>query len=1173
MDPTPHNPDGPAHRNELGEVLRLAVDAVRAERLPEEQMKQVMDDVRRMGPLPEPKRHWRRWAGLSVAGATAVALLTYGLQGLPWRQMSEPPGQTIEPNEVLEQSAVKANNLFDVNVDGVSGVPAPAAELGTTLQPFGLPLYSTNPPDRGFFLDGGYVMWRQPNQLRDHLVAVRGFTLTDSGSPNSRAATAISAPSQGSEGRSNRSPTVWQSDRSRPTVARVSVGGRNSLDLVSLHVHVLVEGARARTVVDHVFHNSHDRRLEGTLEYPLPAGASPCYYALFPGKSQEKMPPLFAQRGQAPSPPSDVLARVAPADLARQVDATDWGKLQEARVVSKDKALETYEDVVRRRVDPALLEYAGGNTFVGRVFPIPAKGFTRVLLAYEELLPVIDERLVYRFPLPDHKLGEVRFTLSADAKECRDPSIRLDGTARTVAGGRVTFARSWKDVAPEGEVIFSCKPTDVRVQSVSGRQGDNGPCYLYTRVRPEVPTFEKGTAFACHAAFLLDTSQSEHPDRFAVSMKLLRKILESDPDLRFFNVLTFNVGAAWLDPGGWVPNTAEGRDKALARLDGLVLEGATDLSCALDKLCRPSFNIDPGMAVNAFLLSDGHLTWGEDNPASLVARLEKRCPFRVHFHYYRTGLGEENAELFESLTRSGGGVFACYGAADLAAAASAHRRECLKIERIHFVGGLAASDVLVDGRRGAVYPGGEFVVAARFAQPGPTTLVLEGTFRGKKVVQEFPLEIRDGGELAPRAWAEVAVASLLALHDDSLDHLVTAYCQQFGVASRVASFLVLENEADYKRLNLESERGKTFSGDLGDFLEQAWAGLGRDLSPRTELDRLLHRLDRRVPDLKGKAGEQINKLLALLREEDVVLPRADLPGTLLYERNAAAEYLADRGKDRRQVGVYFSEARRRAEAGDVAGAVRVLSGIVEEHPGRGDALRLVGYRLLDLRQPAHAARLFQRVQSQRPFEGHSYRDLARALEAAGRPALAALNYDILLAGTWHPRFGDALHQVAREEYAALLRESLRCNTGNKGLAEFFRARLDELSGADTPDDLRVTISWNTDSTDIDLWVIEPDGTKVFYSNPRSKSGGELSKDQTQGYGPERYRISHAPPGSFKVLVHYFGTNPNLLGGETHVQVSVTRHAGTARETTQRQTVVLREHNQQVEVCTVRFGSP
>ena len=54
---------------------------------------------------------------------------------------------------------------------------------------------------------------------------------------------------------------------------------------------------------------------------------------------------------------------------------------------------------------------------------------------------------------------------------------------------------------------------------------------------------------------------------------------------------------------------------------------------------------------------------------------------------------------------------------------------------------------------------------------------------------------------------------------------MTAYCQQFGIGSRVASFLVLENENDYKRLNLEEERGKTVNGDLGLFLDEIVAAI------------------------------------------------------------------------------------------------------------------------------------------------------------------------------------------------------------------------------------------------------------------------------------------------------------------------------------------------------------
>src|SRR5207302_2563343 len=161
-------------------------------------------------------------------------------------------------------------------------------------------------------------------------------------------------------------PQTWSRDGHPPTFARVYVGNGNSLDLVSLNVTVTVEGPRARTVVDHIFRNPHDRVLEGTFEYPLPTGASASYFAMFSGQSRDAVPQRFG-RGTAPPLPADALARLTPAELVKQVSAEDWGTLQEARIVGKAKALETYEDIVRGQIDPALLEYSGGNTFSGRV--------------------------------------------------------------------------------------------------------------------------------------------------------------------------------------------------------------------------------------------------------------------------------------------------------------------------------------------------------------------------------------------------------------------------------------------------------------------------------------------------------------------------------------------------------------------------------------------------------------------------------------------------------------------------------------------------------------------------------------------------------------------------------------------------------------------------------------
>src|SRR5262249_26426678 len=181
---------------------------------------------------------------------------------------------------------------------------------------------------------------------------------------------------------------------------------------------VQVEGARARTLVDHVFRNPHDKQLEGTFEYPLPTGASPSYYAMFLGASRDTAPPRF--RPQQAGKPPVLPENFAPAKLARQVDAADWGKLREARVVAPEKASEAYEEITRQKIAPALLEYASGNTFRGRVFPIAPRGYNRILIAYEETLPVVEGRLVYRFSLPGKKVHEMRFALTAETAQCKD---------------------------------------------------------------------------------------------------------------------------------------------------------------------------------------------------------------------------------------------------------------------------------------------------------------------------------------------------------------------------------------------------------------------------------------------------------------------------------------------------------------------------------------------------------------------------------------------------------------------------------------------------------------------------------------------------------------------------------------------------------------------------------
>jgi uncharacterized protein YfaP (DUF2135 family) len=92
-------------------------------------------------------------------------------------------------------------------------------------------------------------------------------------------------------------------------------------------------------------------------------------------------------------------------------------------------------------------------------------------------------------------------------------------------------------------------------------------------------------------------------------------------------------------------------------------------------------------------------------------------------------------------------------------------------------------------------------------------------------------------------------------------------------------------------------------------------------------------------------------------------------------------------------------------------------------------------------------------------------------------------------------------------------------------------------------DIRVVIDWNTQATDMDLWVDEPSTERVIFSNNRSRSGGFLSRDMTRGYGPENYFIRRAPNGRFVIRVNTYATDRLNPNGATTVTARLIRNYG------------------------------
>ncbi len=91
-------------------------------------------------------------------------------------------------------------------------------------------------------------------------------------------------------------------------------------------------------------------------------------------------------------------------------------------------------------------------------------------------------------------------------------------------------------------------------------------------------------------------------------------------------------------------------------------------------------------------------------------------------------------------------------------------------------------------------------------------------------------------------------------------------------------------------------------------------------------------------------------------------------------------------------------------------------------------------------------------------------------------------------------------------------------------------------------DLRVTLTWDTPRTDIDLWVTGPAGDKVFYGNRAGKAGGTLDTDVTTGFGPETYTQARLPKGTLRVQAHAYG-----IDRPTRVEVTTIRFEGTPDE--------------------------
>ncbi len=950
--------------------------------------------------------------------------------------------------------------------------------------------------------------------------------------------------------------TTWKRSEVVPNTSRLMIGDREEIPLKAMQARILINGFRARVIIDCYFFNKLDRRFEGTFKLRLPDDASPYFFAF--GETSYAagdVPPgqMFYSLEQSQDmgqEPSEIMK-------ARQ---EKWTGPKEARMVPKEKAAFAYHETVRGQTDPALMEWSGAGIFSARVFPIMPGKMHRIVIGYDvNLLPAGDD-LEYSFELP--KVAESVIDIEMEYFT-RDGQFTITPLTESRQTSRSKIYR-YKNPQDRTITVRIKKPGSIMLTGGGSASGN----YFAMHTRPAIPKVTAGSD-ETRAVFLVDVSLSSNPDRFNIWLKLLEAILVNNRNtIKEFAVLFFNIEQFWWKDS-FTANTPEKTRELMAYAGTLSLEGATDIKPALEAAVTPPW-IKPDMPKgwNLFLLSDGSATWGETNQHSLSQAMKKNL--KGSLFSYRTGLSGTDTGILNHLAReSGGSVFSIVGEEEIPGASTAHGLSSWNLVSVSSRG---CSDIIIAGRPVSIFPGQNLFIAGRIDQgpgtPEPILLTIRNN-QGKEMKVPLQADHRIASRLTSRTYGQIAVDQLEEF-DNASENYSKAYATHFRVTGKTCSLVMLESEQDYLRYNIKPEEDALVvsKNRAAEIIENIMQKIGDTLGdPKAWFLSWLEKMK----SVQGISFEVSQAFLDVIKD----MPRTSFsvtPQPLKTEirtwDRVPSDFQVHLKNKKVEYDIFTAESLRRLKSSGSNDALKALSSLAENNPGDGVLIRDIGYSAMEWGLGAHAYHLFRNVAESRPFEPQTYHALALLLADMGNIDLAIAYFEVGLAGKWNARFGE-FRKILIIDYLNLL------NKVKKGIfktsaGSFALARLKTLS-EEIPYskmDLMITIMWNTDSTDVDLHVIEPTGEECFYGHRTTRINGMMTQDVTQGYGPEMYMLKDAVGGSYKIRAKYFASNRNLASARTKVYATIYENWGTSQEKVTRKVVTLEYGKEMHDIATV-----
>jgi Ca-activated chloride channel family protein len=539
----------------------------------------------------------------------------------------------------------------------------------------------------------------------------------------------------------------------------------------SVDVHADVQDQAAKVSISQLFQNPSSVPMEAQLIFPIPEGAAVSGLTLMVG-----------------------------------------GKEMPGRLIGREEARRIYEEIVRRRRDPALLEYMGRDLFQTSVFPVPPNGESTVQIRYSQLLKKDSGLIDFLLPVgtakhsvrPVENLSvTVAIAAAAPIRTVYSPTHQVDISRPDAT--HATAKISLRDVARPDDlrILYGTDASPVGLNVISYKPDANDDGYFVLLATPDA-RHDRTARVAKTMVFLCDRSGSMSGEKMSQAKAALHFLIRQLEPGDTFNIVAYDSEVEAFRPELQRVNPETLR-AASAWVDGLNAGGGTNIDGALRTGLRM---LNDGSRPNyVIFLTDGQPTSGETQEARIIANAAQENKVRARAFAFGIGF-DVNARLLDRIARETRGQSVYVRPNENIEAPVSSLQAKISVPMMTEV----AVDIQFDGgATSRIYPrqmpdlfrGDQLVLVGRYKQGGAARVRLSGTASGRK--QDFSYNATfatsSAGEtngFVARLWATRRIGEIIDELDlrgrnpELIEELV-GLSQRFGILTPYTSFLADEN--------------------------------------------------------------------------------------------------------------------------------------------------------------------------------------------------------------------------------------------------------------------------------------------------------------------------------------------------------------------------------------------